>query len=362
MLVYSETSFAFIRKCEKYLKDIIKTETSVQLRRNRFVLKQYLYPIHIVVFEGKNTLGYFDHLNYQIGLSKALMYSVKEKVLKDILRHEFAHYLCFIQHGIEVKPHGQEFLSICKQYQWPSHVSHASANLENLNQIEGDLAAENLISKVKKLLKLAQSENEYESQAATIKANQLILKYNLNLLKAEKFETLYVEKLMIQKRRSAKLMATYDILKHFMVRPILNYAKGQVTLEVTGSKANIELSSYIAKFLDHELERLWKIHQSKNLLKGQKAKNSFFLGLAKGYDLKVNHMIEDFTENLSKDLVLLNTKLDESVEKIYRRLSKASSSGSIDPSSYNAGKKAGKNLTINQGIKNETSVKFLGKN
>ena len=360
MLIYSETSFAFIAKCEKYLKEIIKNETAIEMRRNRFVLNQYLYPVHIVVFEGQNTLGYFDHHTYQIGLKKALMYTTKEKVLKDILRHEFAHYLCFIQYGQEVKPHGAEYQSICQQYNWPTQVSQASANIEDLNSVEGDLAAEKIISKVKKLLKLAQSENEFESQAATVKANQLLLKYNLELLDSEKFETIYVDKLLTQKRKSAKLMAIYDILKHFMVKPILSYGKGQVSLEATGTKANIELAHYIADFLDSELERLWDLHKKETKAKGQKAKNSFFLGMAKGYDQKNAQMMNEFNSEQRKDLIVLNQQLDQSVSKIYRRLSSTSSGSSIDGSSFDAGTKAGKSLTINQGIKNNNKSKLLG--
>ncbi len=361
MLIYSETSFAFIAKCEKYLKEIIKSETDLELRRSRFVYNQYLYPIHIVVFEGQNTLGFFDHHTFQIGLNKSLMYSSKEKVLKDIIRHELAHYLSFIFHGANIKPHGFEFKSVCQRYNWPQEVSSASANIELLNEsLQGDLEAEKIISKVKKLLKLAQSENEFESQAATVKANQLLLKYNIDLSTKENFETLYVEKLIVQKRKSAKLMAIYDILKHFMVRPILSYGKGQVSLEATGTKANIELTDYIASFLEDELERLWNLHKDQYKLKGQKAKNSFFLGMARGYDQRMQTVFKDFDSSQSKELVQINQKLDESVNKIYRRLSSTTSNGSIDHNSFGAGQKAGANLTINQGIKNKKSNKLLG--
>lgn len=361
MLIYSETSFAFIAKCEKYLKEIIENETAIEMRRNRFVLNQYLYPVHIVVFEGHNTLGYFDHHTYQIALNKNLMYSTKEKVLKDILRHEFAHYLTFIKYGSDIKAHGDEFKQVCSEHGWDNEVIAATANIEELNKkLEGDLTSERIISKVKKLLKLAQSENEHESQAATLKANKLLLKYNLELFESENFETLYVDQLMTQKRKSAKLMAIYDILKHFLVRPILSYGKGQVSLEATGTKANIELAQYIAHFLDEELERLWLQHKKATQSKGQRAKNSFFLGLAKGYDQKMQNLNSEFNEKESKELVTINKNLDLAVSKIYRRLSSTSSGSSIDQSSFGAGKAAGKNLTINQGIKNKNKSKLLG--
>lgn len=361
MLIYSETSFAFIARCESYLKEILKAETSIQVRRNRFVYNNYLYPLHIVVFEGNNTLGYFDHHSYQIGLNSKLMYSTKEKVLKDILRHEFAHYLTYIRFGAEIHSHGAEFKSVCHELSWNHEVSKASANIEQLNEkLEGDLRSEKIMTKVKKLLKLAESDNEHESQAATIKANKLLLKYNLDLFESENFETLFVKKLITQKRKSAKLMVIYDILKHFMIRPILSYGKGQVSLEATGTKANLKLADYLASFLESELERLWCQHKSNTNAKGQRAKNSFFLGLAKGYDQKMQSLSHEFNEAQRKDLILINKNLDTAVNKIYRRLSSTSSGSSIDQSSFGAGKAAGKNLSINQGIKNKSKTKLLG--
>ena len=288
------------------------------------------------------------------------MYSTKEKILKDILRHEFAHYLTFIHHGSGVQAHGEEYRNICHHYSWGENVYKASANLEQLNSnLEGDLNAEKIIDKIKKLLKLASSENEHESQAATIKANELLLKYNLNLIESESFETLYVDKLIIQKRKSAKLIAIYDMIKHFMVTPILSYGKGQVALEATGTKANIELAHYVAGFLDQELERLWDIYKKENNLTGTKAKNSFFLGLAKGYDLKNQQMMKNFSPVQSQNLVMIKNKLDSQVKKIYHRLSSSASGNSLDQTSFNAGKSAGQSLSINRGLNNNNSISRL---
>lgn len=361
MLIYSETIYAFIAKCEKYLKEIIHNEVGFDVKRSRFLYNKYLYPIHIVVFEGEKQLGYFDPHHYQIGLNKCLIYTAKEKVLKDILRHEFAHYLCFLYYPEQLKPHGQEFNEICDRFKWSKDISAASLNIEQSNNLlEGDLEAEKVIAKVKKLLSLAQSDNINEAQAATAKANQLLIKHNLNYIEKENFETLYVDNLVTQKRKTTKLMAIYDILKHFLVRPILSYGKGQVTLEVTGLKGNIELAHYIYSFLDNEFERLWKSYAKENNFKGQKAKNSFFYGIAKGYDQKINETIATFDKNDSKNLIILNKKLDLEVQKIYRRLSSTAAQNSLDANSFHHGKKAGANLTINKGIKSNNATKLLG--
>lgn len=358
MRVYSETIFSFIDKCEKMVKDILSKECELVVRRRRFEHGRHLYPIDVVVFEGKN-LGYFDPKHYQIGLNRALVFNAKDSVLKDIIRHELAHYLVMIKHGEGSLPHGQEFQQVCESYGWPKEVSAASVNIELANETEGDLASEKILRKVKNLLKLAESSNPHESELATLKANQLLLKHNIEYTNVSNDEYLYVKKLLVTKRKDAKLCAIYEILRHFMVKPILSYAKGEVSIEATGTKTNIELAEYVAGFLDHELERLWTKYKNEHELKGLRAKNSFYYGLSKGYESKIKKARDSFSIDETTALTIIETNLDNQVQRIYNRLSSASSSSSRDHNSYSLGQKAGRSLNINQGVKSGASALFL---
>jgi hypothetical protein len=362
MFIYSETSFAFIHRCEQYTKDIMRYEVNLPMERSRFLYQGVYYPLSIVVFEGQNKLGFFDPTYYQLGLNQALMYSTKDKVLKDIIRHELAHYLTLIFYGPECPAHGEEFKVVCHRFGWASDVSYASADITLLNQkIEGDLKAEQIIHKVQKLLKLAQSDNIHEAEQATLKANQLLLRYNIDKLQNKnEFETLFVARAISCKRKNAKLTAIYDIIKHFMVSPILRYGRGEVSLEVTGTKANIELALYIADFLNLELERLWQNFSKQHNSKGSRAKNSFYQGMAKGHAQKMEQTLRTLNSEDSKALIAINQELKTGVKKIYRRISSTSSNALLDETSFNAGKMAGAKLTINKAIKNNTKTKLIG--
>lgn len=360
MLIYSETSFSFIQKCERFLKQIIKQETNLEMRKTRFLFDGYLFPIHIVVFEGQAKLGYFEPSTYQIGLNQSLMYSVKDSVLKDILRHEFAHYYTFISYG-EVEHHGAEFKSVCKRFNWGNDISHASADIETQNnKVEGDLKSEKVITKIKNLLKLANSENQHEAELATLKANQLLLKHNIQNLNNDQSCTYYVTNVFHAKRKNAKLSAIYSILKHFMVKPVLNYTKNGVLLEVTGTKYNVELADYVSSFLDSELDKLWLVTKKEFNLSGVRAKNSFFYGLAQGYDQKMQKLEKDFDSKDSKSLITIKDQLEKQTARIYRRLSSSHSNTKSDQGSHELGKRAGNKLSINKGIKNKQSNKLLG--
>lgn len=356
MKVYSETIFSFIQKANKMLRDILVKETSFQVRRSRFEYQGYLYPIDVVIFEG-DLIGYFDAAHFQIGLNKNLIHQAKDNLIKDILRHELAHYITHLFYGEKVKAHGNEFQHVCNLFNWPDDIKKASMNFEIANANAKSFHSEKILNKVKNLLKLAESSNAHEAELATLKANQLLIKHNLEFSEMNSDQEFYVMKLLSRKRKDAKISAIYDILKHFMVKPIISYGKNEVCIEVTGSKTNIELAQYISAFLNRELDRLWDVFKSEHKLKGLKAKNSFFYGMAQGYNEKVNKM--EFPEKDRTALVKINKHLDDQVDRIYRRLSSSRSQNTRDNESFGLGRKAGANLTIHQGVKNNTTKKYL---
>ena len=359
MLIYSESTFTFIAKCQSYLKQIIRNETDLKVNRSRFSFNSHTYPISIVTFTGLNKIGYFDGSNYQIGLNSNLMFSTKEPVLKDILRHEFAHYMTMIKYG-DVLPHGEEFKQICSGYGWNKSISKATMDIQlSNNELVGDLKTEKVLTKVKNLLKLSESDNEHEAELATTKANQLIIKHNLEQMHLTEDDPLYVQEVFFAKKRNAKLSAIYSIISHFLVTPVMNYTSQGVRLEITGSKTNIELGEYIAEYLDRELDKLWALAKYKNNLKGLKQKNSFFSGVARGFDEKMLASQSDLSVVQAKDLVILKDDLRVKTDRIYGRLRSSTSQSSFDRSSLKLGQSAGKNLSINKGIKNKTN-KLIG--
>ncbi len=356
MIIFDQTTIAFARKAELMLKEILQ-EIGITTLRSRFEWNKLLYPIHVVIFEG-NELGHFNGPYLQIGLNKKLMYQAKDSVLRDILRHELAHYLTYIKYG-EVASHGSEFKEVCRHYGFPSEVSAATIDLAKANETkEGDLASERVLEKVKKLLQLAQSSNVHEAELATIKANELLLRHNLDKVN-ETDEIIYLDRVLIQSRKDAKLTAIYEIIRHFVVKPVISFGKNSCALEVSGSLTNVRLARYVAEFLSHELDHLWKITQSEHKLSGLRAKNSFFLGVAKGFDLKMRQVKDQFTEQDKKALIVVERKLDIDTSKIYKRLSQSYSGARVDENAKNLGVLKGKNLTIRNAVEAKVRNLFL---
>lgn len=353
MILYSKTIQSFISRLLTYSKEILEEEVGAKFFRTRFLYNKYYYPLNFVVFEKKNLLGYFEAGTFRIGINKSLMYQAKEKVLKDIIRHELAHYLCHIHYPNAPHPHGEEFKSVCHLFNWDSDVSDAKIELMETNeQITGDLQSEALMTKVKKLLTLASSDNPHEAELATLKANQLILKHNLQFVDTStSFEdVLYTERVYSAVRNSAKMQAVYEILKQFMVYPVFNYGKDQVYLEVSGSKLNVEIAEYVSTFLERELENLWLHNKQLHGLSGKIAKNSFFQGVSVGYKQKQNEFKDAQEPLMLKQLIKIEAELFSQVREFYPRLGSITQDRQQDVKSLLKGTLAGKNLSIKTGL------------
>ncbi|MFZ4715706.1 MAG: SprT-like domain-containing protein [Bacteriovoracaceae bacterium] len=322
--------------------------------RTRFLLNNYYYPLNFVVFEKEKLLAYFEPGTFRLGFNKKLMYEAKSDILKDILRHELAHYLTHIRFSDHEHAHGPEFHSVCERYGWGREVSDATIEIMKENEkIEGDLKTEDLMVKVKKLLTLAQSDNPHEAELATLKANQLILKHNLQYIADvnNDEEILYTARVYAAPRNSAKMQTVYEILRTFMVYPVFNYGKEEVYLEVSGSKTNVEIADYVAGFLERELEKLWEHNKEAHNLKGKVAKNSFFHGVGLGYKSKHQEFRSSVSSSDQKSLIKIEQDLVERVKAFYPRLSSVGSERQHDQEGLKRGHEAGKNLSIQAGIK-----------
>ena len=338
-LLYSKSILLFIDKIKKYTQEIFIEEIKVPCSGESFKKDNVEYPLSFVVFEHPSKLGYFNPYFYEIGINKCFLFD-HEASLKNVLRHEFAHYLTFIKYGLEVKMHGKEFRYICKQYQWEAFISHALAPKHQHEKIQKTMS---LLKKIEKLFALGNSPHPKEAEAALMKAKKLLLKYNLNLaFKTHEEKEMAIYRFRKVKRSSVKLRAIAHILRHFFVCPIFNRGAGFTYLEIFGEKTNVTLATYVGNFLDLELERLWKISQSSSLY-GIRAKNSFFLGIAEGYMEKIKQ--EEKKQHLPA-LIKLKNKLDKNVKEVYSCLFFKKRILNVEKESFYQGKSAGKSLFI----------------
>ncbi|NGX50501.1 MAG: Protein SprT [Chlamydiae bacterium] len=338
-ILYSNTIFTFLKRARSLARKILSEEAALEVGRSRFLMNRRSYPLHFVAFEHPSKLGYFQADFYEIGINKAFLFESEEKLL-DLLRHELAHYLTFIEYGPHIPHHGSEFHSICKKYGWGSEVSRAVVKIERAAQNE------KILEKVRKLLSLAESPHQREAEAATLKAQELLLKYNLEL--KEECDEMLLVRILPQKRSSAKLQAISSILRSFLVHPIFNHGKGVVYLELLGERVNVEVAEYVAHFLDKKFELLWKQAKDENpKLRGLASKNSFFRGLSEGYLCK--------TQIDSHALIKMEKQLIDISRRVYPHLTSARGLYKHNEAAAQMGQKKGKSLIIQPAVEKNKS-------
>ncbi len=352
MIVYSTKIIGFIAEIKRALKCILMREVGLRVHSDRFYdkMERFSYPIKVVIYCNKRMLGYFASDFFELGFHERLMYVPKEQ-LYDIIRHEIAHYLTYIQHGEGLLPHGVEFRKICENFGWGESVYKATTCLDDGSHIL-EPTENSILRKVQKLMALSSSSNAYEAEQAMLKSQELLLKHNLDPSPSVDDERVVMARVLMQKKESAKMRAIANILDTFFVTVVFSRAQGAICLEIVGSQVNVEIAEYVAHFLDIELEKQWEDAKKKHRsLKGMVAKNSFFLGIAKGYCEKVAQLKRSYSSDISRALLACEKKLVDVKAMVYPRLRYSRSSAGFCSTSSSLGQEVGSALTINPAIR-----------
>lgn len=361
MFVYSRSIIRFAEHIKLTVKKILTHEIRLKCTSSRFYDKrqQNSYPIKIVIYNHRAMLGYFDASFYELGFHECLMHA-KEEQLHKIIRHELAHYMTFIEHGHTIQPHAAEFKAFCQKMKWDESVSRASMELD-LEQIKAHREESSVLRRVKKLMALGASSHQHESEQAIIKSQQLLLKHHLESTHAhiEQEEKIFMKRILQQKKETAKMRAIATILQTFFVSIVYSRGRDGTCLEIVGEAENLEIADYVASVLDLELDRLWEIAKKSAKLKGALAKNSFLLGIAKGYCNKIKALKQQYTEDAVQALMVLEKKLIDARDIVYSKLSSKTSYGGHCPRASGLGEKMGRALNIHSGLQKKSEQSRL---
>jgi hypothetical protein len=232
---------------------------------------------------------------------------------------------------------------------WGEEVSKASMSIE-IPEKENSA----IFRKIQKLLALSTSSNPYEAEAAILKSQQILLTHHLEASLAidkEKEETIFLKRVLKQKRMSPKLHAIAKILETFFVNVIFSRSSQYTYLEITGTEASVEVAEHVGEILDRKLEELWSHTQKEHKqLKGLVAKHSFFLGIAKGYLNKIQSLQKEEAVIKERSLLVIERTLQKAREMVYPHLSKVSRARGYCSTSSALGEREGKRLRIDPAV------------
>ncbi|MEI8365947.1 MAG: DUF2786 domain-containing protein [Parachlamydiaceae bacterium] len=352
MFVYSNKIIRFVNEIKTTVKEILAKEVRLKVTTNRFYdrREESSYPIKIVVYNNKSMLGYFDSDFYELGFHECLMHSSRQQ-LHNVIRHELAHYVTFINYGGGIQAHAAEFRNFCLSIGWGEDVYRAKIYLDE-GANASDIEENSVLRKVQKLMALSTSSNENEAEQALIKSQQLLLKHNIEskYIDGQEDDKIFVKRILKQPKENAKMRAIAYILETFFVNTIYNRGGDFIYLEIMGDAVNIEIAEYVANVLQGEFDKMWSQAQKSFNLKGMVAKNSFFLGISRGYCNKIEALKKNYQSDVAQSLMIIEKKLVDAKDMIYERLSSRKSNASYCHASSTLGEQMGRQLNINPAL------------
>jgi len=358
MAIYSKRISFFLCEIKRLVVNILTKEAGLEVKKDYFYdfTQEKLYPIHVVVYNDRSHIGYFDSDFYEMGFHEKLLRSDHTTLLR-VIRHEIAHYLTFIQYG-RVSAHGNEFHLTCRRLGWGKEISSAQICLEEIPQSDREAQAP-IVRKIQKLLALSESKNAHEAGEAMVKAHQLLMKHKIEAGDIEQEDPYFVSKrIMRYKRISAKTTAIARILQTLFINVVYHRHDPYTYIEISGQKTHVEVAEYIACTLNRELDTLWEKARIEQGLHSTVEKNSFFYGIAKGYCDKVNTLVQSSPQN-SRALIAMQNQLSELLKMIYPSVSRKCSKRQICAHASRIGQENGRNLQIKSGISSSLQKNLL---
>lgn len=327
---------------------------------NRHYLGGALHPPVFRISESATTLGTWRLHERTLSISGALLLQRSQLEVLEVLKHEMAHQyadevLAATQAGETA--HGSGFRHACRLL-----GIHHSARMNPQSEPSP------ILSRIRKLLALAESHNEHEAALAMSRAKELMEKYELELADEEQeFRYGFLGKPRKQRAAVEQIIASI-LVRHFHVRVIwipsqFIVAERKVWLmELSGTTTNMEVATYVYEYLMRELEYLWLTHRRRNpRSKGKTMKREYQLGVLQGFGQKLEET--QVAEAVGSELIQLKTaRLLDFFHSRHPNTRRGRRLSYRESDSYKAGFAKGKELEIRKGVKKGRSSRVLDKN
>jgi predicted SprT family Zn-dependent metalloprotease len=284
-------------------------------------------------------------------LSRPMILAQPWAVVIEVLRHEMAHqFVHEILGETSESPHGPAFRGVCERL----GVDPAAAGLPRAQSPHDDVTAR-AVERIARLLALAESPNVHEAEAATLAAQRLMLKYNIEARTRPPtgydFRTLGVPTGRVEE--SQRILAGI-LARHFFVEVIwipvyrpLEGKRGSV-LEICGSRANLEIAEYVHGFLTHSCDHLWVEHKRAQALDSNRERRTFQSGVMSGFSTKLGR---EAKKHHAEGLVWVRDgDLGDYFRRRHPHIRNVRYGGSPRSDAWHHGREAGEKLVLRRGV------------
>jgi len=237
------------------------------------------------------TLGRWVPDTRTIEISLPLVVEKPWGVVVEVLKHEMAHqYVHEILGEKSETPHGPAFRDACARLGVDPRASGLPSSGAAADPAERDVGDDRTLTRISRLLALAESPNRHEAEAAMAAAQRLMLKHNLEAVRthaARAYGFAHLGRPTGRVGEHERLVAMI-LGKHFFVEaiwvPVYRAREGKrgSLLEICGTYANLSIAEYAHGFLHGTAERLWTDHKRAQGLT-ERERRTFLAGVMAGF-------------------------------------------------------------------------------
>jgi len=325
--------------------------------RQRFIKPSFLLS------DMKGKWGYWSLEKREICLSRDLIQNYSWGTVREILHHEMAHQLAQeVMGGQFEKPHGPIFQQACVLLRANPKASGNYPTLEDRIHSKISSDEDRLLVRIQKLMALAESSNQHEAELAMTKANELMTRFNISLMKnktKKNYESIFVGKPALRQSRDMRslsiLLRTYYYVECIWV-PVYVVEKEKMgrVLELSGTSQNIQIAEYVYYFVRNFIEGQWNNYKKEKKLSHHR-RVDFAEGIIDGFEYKLKRQQRRLKRKSSaEDQSLINIsdpELNEYIHYRYQRIrTHRSTASNVNASVVNDGRRVGQHLVISKGI------------
>jgi hypothetical protein len=326
-------------------------------------LRRALKPPTFLLGDAESRLGQWTRADRTIEIARHLVLNHAWGMVVEVLKHEMAHqYADEVLGGYYETMHGQAFRRGCQLL----GIDPAASGLPRIQGMGEPLPDEEarVLSRIAKLLALAESSNRNEAEAAMREAQRLMLKYNLAVAAtlsqkkgAYSFRHLGepTGRLQAHERQLASILARHFFVEAIWItvhRPLLG--KAGTVLEICGTPANLEMAEHVHDFLLYAAEQSWREHRRQNHIGSDRLRRSYLIGVMRGFGEKLDAQARVHT---AEGLIWVRDPgIQAFLHTRYPRQHNRSSASRAHPEAYAAGKQAGREIVLHRPIAGSPSA------
>lgn len=351
--------------------DILRIWAVQLVREHRRICWQHQVDLPSPLIEISSATRYWGQWQPSVRticLAEKLIRNHPWEVVLNVFRHEMAHQLVSAEPG-DQRAHGVAFHRACERLGVPEDYRCTGGALPLAHSLPDPLAhghTRALLEKVRKLLALSESANENEALLAMRKAREILARHRLP---GGTGPAKYCSRVIDLKRQRLaghhRLLATI-LIDFFQVEVILATTFNPIAcreskcLDLIGRPGQVKVAEYVFAFLVGRLATLWEQHCRDCKPTGTAARNSFYLGVLKGFQERMTDGSRQQTatalSNRDEDLPhwpvpAPDPDREQFLTLRYPRLrSSRRRTVSIDTDQYNAGKNQGRCLELHAGL------------